>query len=275
MSEQSNAREELEQNVVMLEQILEVMPDDVFTLRTLYETFLKLAQPERALETLDRLGEKSQQLKNEEMVSFVINQYKSVADGSPEIQARITALEGGADGSGPAPVADVPASSGAASLAETDDGDIEAEMSLAWDLFQDEQLTQEEYSSVLRDLTEVSSKNVGVPTTVLHVLNDQHFSRFERLMTHLCQKSHVPIMDLSRFEEKDEILKLLPADFCGQHGALPFGEVGEDLMLAILNPFDRDVVKKAENLLGRTCHPYLVMPSQYDQWLMKAKGVAA
>ena len=40
--------EQLEQVVETLEQILEVMPEDYFTLHTLYETFIKLEQPEQA-----------------------------------------------------------------------------------------------------------------------------------------------------------------------------------------------------------------------------------
>jgi hypothetical protein len=155
-------------------------------------------------------------------------------------------------------------------------GGIEPEMALAWDLFQDEQLSQEEYSSVLHDLTEMSSRDVSVPVTVLHVLQDRNFSRFERLMTHLCLKSGTPIIALGQFEERAELRDVLPLDFISRHGALPFGRVGGDLLLAVLNPLDKELVRHASELAGRRCHPYLVAPHDYDQRLAKiCKGLAS
>ncbi|MBI9021315.1 MAG: hypothetical protein JEZ10_08700 [Verrucomicrobia bacterium] len=267
MSKLIDAREELEQTAAMLEQILEVMPEDLTTLRALYETSLKLELPERALESLTRLDDLARSTQNSEMIDFVLNQYAAIAEDSAEIQGRINRLHEVQNMI--SPVADTRAAAPGAG------GDLEAEMALAWDLFQDDQLVQEEYSTVLHDLTEMSSNKMGVPVTVLHILHDRQFSRFERLMTHLCQKSNVPIIDLSRFEEDEELSRLLPLDFISRHGALPFSEVGGDLLLAVLNPFDLGVIQRAEGLSGRRCHPYLVTPSDYDQRLGKIKAAAA
>ena len=266
MSKSIDAKEELEQTVVMLEQILEVMPDDLTALRALYETVVKLELPEKSFSALTRLDDLARSTQNEATIDFVLRQYASIADDSVEVQGRIARLKEAQDVLTPADVLR-PAKPGSG-------GSLEAEMALAWDLFQDDQLVQEEYSTVLHDLTEMSSNNMGVPVTVLHILHDRQFSRFERLMTHLCQKSNVPIMVLSRFEENDEISKLLPFEFISRQGALPFAEVGGELLLAVLNPFDKDVVKQAEELSGRRCHPYLVTPSEYDQRLGQIKAAA-
>lgn len=267
MSKPKNAGEELEQTVAMLEQILEVMPDDLTALRALYETAVKLELPEKAFESLTRLDELSRSTQNAEMIEFVLNQYASIADDSPAMQGRIDRLKDVQGMITSAAEAFSPATPAAGS-------NLEAEMALAWDLFQDDQLVQEEYSNVLHDLTEMSSNRMGVPVTVLHILHDRQFSRFERLMTHLCQKSDVPIIALSRFEENEEIDRLLPLDFMSRHGALPFAEVGGELLLAVLNPFDKEVVRRAEELSGRRCHPYLVTPGEYDQRLGKIKAAA-
>ena len=146
-------------------------------------------------------------------------------------------------------------------------------MALAWELFQDGQFSQEEYSNVLRDLTEMSSRaEASVPVTVLHILHDRNFSRFERLMTHLCQKSGVPIIPLSQFEEREEFREVLPLDFISRHGALPFAQVGDDLLLAVLNPQDKELIRQAGELSGRHCHAYLVSPQEYDQRLAQIKA---
>lgn len=269
MSEPIGANEELQQTAAMLQQILEVIPDDLFTLRALYETFLKLELPEEAFDCLKRLDDDARALQNAEMMTFVFNQYTSIADEMPEVRKRMERLSelqratGVADG----------ATSAKPSAGRK--SDIESEMALAWDLFQDEQLSQEEYSNVLHDLTEMSASNVSVPVTVLHILQDRNFGRFERLMTHLCQKSGVPIIALSQFDEREELREVLPLDFISRNGALPFAQVGRDLLLAVLNPLDKVLIRRADELSGRRCHAYLVSPQEYDQRLAAIKKALA
>ena len=93
MSKSTDAREELEQTATMLEQILEVMPEDLTTLRALYETSLKLALPEKAFASLTRLDDLARSTQNSDMIDFVLNQYASIAEDSTEIQGRINRLQ--------------------------------------------------------------------------------------------------------------------------------------------------------------------------------------
>ncbi|MCU0856799.1 MAG: hypothetical protein MUC65_00155 [Pontiellaceae bacterium] len=264
MSDPTN-REELQQTAVMLEQILEVMPDDLFTLRALYETNLKLEMPEKALACLTRLDDGARMANNPEILAFVMGQYASIVEDVPEVQKRIDRLK--AFG---AVIDAVPKKKPETSSQERRSS-VDSEMALAWDLFQDEQLSQEEYSGVLHDLTEMSSREMNVPVTVLHILHDRNFSRFERLMTHLCQKSGVPVMALGRFSEREELREALPLDFISHHGALPFAQVGKELLLAVLNPLDKELIRSAETISGRHCYPYLVTPQEYDERLAQIR----
>lgn len=267
MSKSISAREELQQSAAMLEQILEVMPGDFFTLRSLYETLLKLEEPEQALDCLKRLDDGARAEQNPEMIAFVIQQYESIVDAMPELRNRIERLQALQTATDPA--------HGETPLKPSDGraGNVDSEMALAWELFQDGQLSQEEYSNVLRDLTEMSShKETGVPVTVLHVLHDRNFSHFERLMAHLCQKSMVPIAMLSQFDELEDLREVLPLDFISRHGALPFAKVGDELLLAVLNPQDKELVRQAGELARRRCHAYLVSPQEYDQRLNQIKA---
>lgn len=273
MSDAPDTKENLEQTAIMLEQILGVMPEDLFTLRALYETSLKLEQPEKAFSALTKLDDLSRSTQNAEMIDFVLNQYASIAGDSSDVQGRISRLEEMKEMVGLLNTDKVPDArpkqEGAAVAGEG--GRLDAEMALAWALFQDEQLTQEEYSNILHDLTEMSSREMGVPVTVLHILHDRQFSRFERLMTHLCQKYEVPIMTLSQFEDNEEISQQLPFDFTSHNGVIPFAKVGNDLLVGILNPLDKELLQEAETLSGLRCHSYLVTPEEYDQQLGKAK----
>jgi hypothetical protein len=268
MSEPTSPKNELQQTAAMLEQILEVMPDDLFTLRALYETSLKLEQPEKAFECLKRLDDGARTAQNGEIIAFVLNQYASIVEDMPEVQKRIdrlTELQA---------VTDLMSSVAPASPPSIRNG-IESEMALAWDLFQDEQLSQEEYSNVLHDLTEMSSRNMNTPVTVLHILHDRNFSRFDRLMTHLCVKSGVPIIALSQFDEQEDLREILPMDFISHHGALPFARVGGELLLAVLNPLDKELLDRAAETAGCRCHAYLVSPQEYDLRLAQIKKALA
>jgi hypothetical protein len=269
MSKPTNAGAELQQNAALLEQILEVMPDDLFTLRALYETSLKLELPEKAFDCLKRLDDGARAAQNGAMIVFVLNQYASIADELPEARKRMERLQALQLES------DLTDTVLPAKPAAGRKSGIESEMALAWELFQDEQFSQEEYSNVLHDLSEMSSREMSVPVTVLHILHDRNFSRFERLMTHLCQKSGVPIMALSQFDEREELRAALPLDFISRHGALPFARVGGDLLLAVLNPMDKELIRRAEEMAGCRCHAYLVVPQEYDQRLAQIKKALA
>jgi tetratricopeptide (TPR) repeat protein len=265
MSLQSEGREGLRQTVLMLEQILEVMPDDLFTLRALYETYLQLEEPEKAIECLKKLDDAVRAAQNGEIIAFVIQQYESIAEQMPELRKRIERLHE------LQMVTDLMEADEPVKPPSGNAAGIESEMALAWDLFQDEFFTQEEYSNVLHDLTEISSRTVTVPVTVLHILHDRNFSRFDKLMTHLCQKYRIPVLALSQFDEREDLREVLSLDFITRHAALPFGKVGGELLLAVLNPMDRALLLQAEQLSGSRCHPCLVTPQEYDLRLTQIK----
>lgn len=262
------SQQELEQTAAALEQILEVMPDDPFTMRALYETSLKLEQPDRAFQWLTRLDDFARAAQDSEQIDFVLEQYASVVDDMPDVRKRMDRLEE------LKLVAGLTQESGESVSSASVAGqkpDVEPELALAWELFQDEQLSQEEYSGVLHDLTEMSSHELSVPLSVLHVLHDQNFSRFERLMSHLSQQSGVPIISLSLFDEREELRTVLPFEWISRRGALPFGFVGGDLMVAVLNPRNRILLDEVSAYTGQTCHAYLVSPQEYDQRLAAIK----
>lgn len=249
----------MEQTVAAIEQILDVMPDDLLTLRTLFETLIQLERPEDALECLGRLDEACRTAQDASMMEYVCEQYASVADAMPDAKKRMERLQELLR------AADVITQQSA--LASEDSAGktaLESEMALAWDLLQDELLSEEEYSHVLQDLTEMSGQKVDVPVTVLHVLHDRNFSRFERLMAHMSLKSGVPIVPLERFDEVEGLREVLPLEFMSRNGALPFGEVAGDLLIAVLNPFDKALLRRTEKMCGRRCHAYLVEPVEYD-----------
>jgi tetratricopeptide (TPR) repeat protein len=260
-------------SISMLEQILEVMPQDVDAIRALYRAYCVSENREQAFEHLTRLVELAQSEGDPELLEFVRNELPHFEDVYPEKTAahlarmRTIAL----------PAQELPAASaaGGEKAGGNAEADISEELALAWRMYEESQLSQEEYSSVLHDLTEVSSKELDVPVSVLHVLNDRGFTQMNRIMNYLSTRSGVPCISLINFELDEEAATLLPVERSIHDGALPFAFMGDDLLVAVLNPFNNALVDKVETDSGRRCHTYLVLPEEYDACLGKLRSLKA
>ncbi len=258
------SREELLNTISMFEQILEVMPGDELALRTLYDAYSKKGDRARAFDLLGQLTDHAARDKEPEAAEFCLLELaKFEGDFKDKVQAatqKLRQLKSSAKEKAPARAEETKALT-----------DISNELSLAWTLFQDEQITQDDYSNVLHDLTEMSSKNVGMPVTVLHVLNDRSYTHFTRIMTYMATHSAVPIVSLSNFDVNEQLGEELPLDFIAHHGAIPFGKIGTELLVGVLNPFDKELLQSATKLCGKPCHPFLVLPTEYDALLARYK----
>jgi hypothetical protein len=253
------SHEDQQDTIAMFEQILEVMPSDQLALRTLYKSFLQLNDREKAFGYLNRLADVLLVDQDEDDVSYLIEQFELFLDFDQAVaSARLEALRLLGPGED--------CSSAVLSVlsGKSAERDIDQEMGLAWRLFQEELLTQEEYSNLLTDLTESSARGMGVPVTVLHVLEDRGFKHIARIMHYICEHAGSPFISLSGFELTEEVCSVLPLEFMRRRAAIPFGKMGGELMVGMLNPFNEDLIHDVEVATGRKCHIYLVEPSEYD-----------
>ena len=263
---------DLADSIAMLEQILEVMPQDAMALKALYNAYSQCGHRDRAFEYLGLLADVAYAKNEAETLGFVAMHMKEFEEEYPSEAAahlaRLRTLASSATEASEAPQT-------AASSSAATDADISEELALAWRLYEENQLSQEEYSSILNDLTEVSSKELDVPISVLHVLGDRGFSQMNRIMNYLSSRSGIPCISLSNFELPEQVGSVLPLDVAAHGGALPFGFFGNDLLVAVLNPFNSVLMDKVETSSGHRCHAYLVSPADYDAALDKLRGMDA
>lgn len=252
---------ELEHTIQTLQQILEVMPDNTDTLRTLYGAFIQIGELEKALETLARLESAAHSVGDQDALNFVLEQYASIEDEAPELKKHADTLRTMNQG---APSQSSSNTIPHESPPSTPTDSVEQEMALAWELLQDEQLSQEEYAGAISDLTEISSSKGGAPITLLNALFDRNFSRMERLLVHLSTKTGVPIIDMSRFEADEELNTLFTPEFCINHAIVPFGKIGNEILIGVLNPVDPSPRTAAAAECGRPVHPCLVGVQDFD-----------
>jgi hypothetical protein len=269
--ENRNMDGELADSIAMLEQILEVMPQDLTTLKALYNAYCRCGRREEAFKYLGMLVEITCSSGDSETAEFIFEQLTGFETDFPaEAAAWLERIQD---------VAGLSKSPGAAVSGPPAEAAVEAEigeeLALAWKLYEENQLTQEEYSSVLHDLTEVSSKELDVPISVLHVLNDRGFNQVNRIMNYMSSRSGVPCISLLNFELNEQMAEVLPPEIPSREGALPFGFFGDDLLVAVLNPFNNLLVDKVEKRGGHRCHTYLVSAEEYDIALGKLRALAA
>lgn len=255
---------DLQDSIMMLEQILEVMPDDMMTLKALYNVYHQGGDRVRAFDYLSRLANAVIRNSDAETAEYALGQFSKFEMDYPEESissaSRLRALV--------SPVVSDVESVDVRSV----ELDIGEELSLAWRLYEEERLSQEEYSSVLHDLTEMSSKDVDVPVSVLHVLNDRGFVHMNRIMNYMSDTSGAPCLSLSGFDVSEDVVSMLPRSMVCNEGAIPFAVMGESLMVGVLNPFNTQLVERAESVSGRSCYTYLVAPDDYDQVLERVRA---
>jgi len=260
------------ESITMFEQILEVMPDDEMALRALYDAYCHLGEREKAFEMLNRLAEMALDVEEYHLGEFLIDQYLLYEDLANDrsfgLSERLSMrlLDLGKEG-----VSDKIADAAPEPLVVGPEDRKDAALALAWDLFQDAVLLQDDYSMVVQDINEMSSKSTEVPVTVLHVLSDRRYSHFSAVVSTMAKKSGSPFISLSRFDVSDDLLATLPLAFVQTNAAICFKNIGHETLVAVLNPFDDKLKLTVESMLGRKVHLYLISPEEYDEFLIKIR----
>ncbi|MDF7809114.1 hypothetical protein P4E94_16835 [Pontiellaceae bacterium B12219] len=266
----------LADSIAMLEQILEVMPQDADALKALYTAHLKNQNIDRSFEYLGRMLNVAASNGDASLFEYIQNElpkFKSThADEVTAQLSRIRTLFGvHRINQGISRASSKAAHEAVDNL--QDSADIAEELAFAWKLYEENQLSQDEYSSVLHDLTEVSSQELDVPISVMHVLNDRGFSNATRILHHVSLRSGVPYIAIGNFEISEQAAHALPLSYPKHDGVLPFGFVGNDLLVAVLNPFNHELIDSAEKESGHRCHTFLVDSADYDEALNRLRKV--
>lgn len=263
--------------ILACEQILEAMPTDRRSLSTLTYAYERIGDQVRAKEYMLRLADSVIEDADTKMALELLPKMRSITPDE-EVKDRLVKLsalspEDGdevfevmddtldADKSAPKnPAAPTPEASAARVVVN-----LTGELAFAWKLQEAEELTKDEYSSVVQDLTDLSSGgDAAVTISVLHVLNDRGFKNLERILTTAARDSGMANIVLTSFQLVHEAAELLSREFMVRRGAIPYDFLGDHVLVGILNPYDADLQRDVESQLGRSCHFYLVSPADFD-----------
>jgi hypothetical protein len=267
-------REDLESQVwnaiAAFEQIVETIPDDRVSLEALSHAYEQVGDLTRAREYLTRLATviiEEQDREAAELVRERLVRFAETDGVARETLARVEAFI--AAGRPAVPVHEIveePAgdAAGGGGEAEQRSVHVAAELSMAWTLFQAGELSQEDYAAVAQDISEISTKPALVTVSVLHVLHDRGHRSLERIAAHVARETSTPLIPLSLFDVSPDTAALLPRDVSVRFGVMVFAQMGKDVLVALLNPYNKTLRARVETVVGRPCHFYLTLPAEFD-----------
>ncbi len=271
MPEPSESRKEMRAAIEAFEQILEVMPRDRGALEAILLAVQEDGDAGKTMEYRMRLVEVLLEEQDEAAARQHIDLLRS-ADNEraralvAQFEQRHPATPAGSTGTSairaPTPrKTPLGRTSSSFNMAE--------ELGVAWKLLEAGELSQEEYASLARDLTEMSSTDVVGTISTLHALESGNFKQFERMLAVIARESRAPFITLSCFAMRAELAPLLPWDFMLHRGALVFEQLGKEHLVAVLNPFSQSLREDLQTLLKSPCHLFLARPSEFDAALAR------
>ncbi len=270
----SDLEEEVWNAIAAFEQILEAMPNDRSSLEALCHAYTQIGDHTRAKDYLIRLSQVLIDEGDKDSCKRLREQLRPYADDDERAQEalqRLSALldeEAAAlsDDMASAQADAVPGAMGgsAAESAEDQVFSLAEELSFAWSLLEADQLSQEDYGSLVQDLTDMSSGDTNDTISVLHALEMRGSKNLDRIMAHTSKACGAPIVALSSFEIPKAAHTLLTLKFMVRRGALVFEFAGNNLLVVIMNPFDKGLRKAVSSATGQRCHFYMTLPSEFD-----------
>lgn len=280
-TEEKEQREDLENQVwsaiSAFEQIVEMMPNDRVSLDALSHAYEQVGDLSRSRDYLGRLvnvviAEKDRAAAG--VLQERVVQFAAVDPIARDLQVKLDAFLEGSGGA--VKQFDLVSESREEALkaddAEQRSAHAAAELAFAWTLFQAGELNQDEYAVVAQDLGTLSGKSGLESVSVLHVLHGRKSRALDRILAFAARDSAVPVIPLSLFEVQDSAFQMIPRDVMIRFGVIAFEVMGQDLLVALLNPYNKALKEKIEKFTGRRCHFFIAPPADFDATLEKHAG---
>ncbi|MDD4870553.1 MAG: hypothetical protein PHR77_08330 [Kiritimatiellae bacterium] len=269
----SELEEKVWSAISAFEQILEAMPNDHASLDALANAYEQVGDHTRAKDFLIRLGNviiEENDLKGGQEILPKIKQYAEKDEKADQLLGRMEEFLSARKAAVSAPKAE-----SSAKLAKAGSSDIRMsfnmadELSFAWSLLEAGELTQEEYASIVQDLTEMSAGDSNATISVLHVLEARAFKNLEKIMGFISRECSSPIISISSFELQPSVVTMLPMEFMVHRGALVFELLGNNALVVVMNPYSKQLRQDAEAATEKKCHFFITLSSEFDQAIAK------
>ncbi len=135
-----------------------------------------------------------------------------------------------------------------------------AEMDLVWFWLDNDYLPKELCMDIMTALTERPSTETPLLISALAILDTHHPEYTDSVMEKMQRISNMPVIPAHLFEPTPAALKALSQLFCYVKGVRPFALMGNELLVALLNPLNKELQQEIQDRSGRVCHFFLAPP---------------
>lgn len=271
--------QDLREAIAFFEQMLQTMPEDRVSLEVLAQAYEQAGEPERVRELLLRLASvvvreqdreaaeplraRLQPLLDEPGVGQAVKRLENLLAAGPKATPQA--------GTAPGPEATAADALRLVTAPAERRAVMTQELDFAWLLHEQQQLTEDQYASVVADLTDLSTNAKPTTLSVLHLFHSRQFPHLDRLLAFTAERSGRPLLPIESFYPQSSAYGLLPIEYMLVKGVIPFETMGNDLLVAVLNPLSERLLKELETLTGQRCHFFLMQPAGFDLVLEKIR----
>ncbi len=283
-----NPDPKLNEAIEFFERMLQTMPGDRTSLEFLSVAYEQTGQEEKRLDCLIQLVDtllREQDYDNAQSIAERLTVFKDVpaARAAVErvaelVQGQIleTAFKREVQGLGSSRVEAFPEGVSAPVFQDTSvevhavsRSASSAEMDLVWLWKENDYLPKEICMDVLHVLTERPVTDTPMLISALALLDEQHPELTERVMEAMQRVSEVPPIPLELFDVQPAAAGLLPWAFIQIKGVLPFALLGDEVLVALLNPLNSDLKNEVSARIGKPCHFFMVHPRVWQRTVEK------
>jgi len=265
----------LTEAIAFFEEMLQSMPKDRTALEFLVIAYEQTNQGDKRRDILVRLVDVLLMENNYKHAKAIAEHLKAFPDYMPamlaiERVAALSELDTGPDTSSEEPIiSQGSAFSPAKSKTEwpTDVHSIShaaasAEMDLVWYWHDHDYIPKELCMDIMTALTERPTSDTPLLISALAILDEHHPEYTDAVMEKMQCVNNIPVIPVHLFEPTPAALKALPHLFCYVKGVMPFALMGNELLVAILNPMNKELQQEIQDRSGRVCHFFLASPQQ-------------
>jgi hypothetical protein len=245
------------------EKILEAIPNDRTALDALCRSYACIGDHTRAMDYLIHLSGVMLDQADYDAVTGLIASIRPYVATDPRAGELIERIESQTKNAKPSGGTD-PAAASVPRALSTSFG-MADELTMAWTLLEAKELSQEEYAAVVQDLTEMSTSDRITTVSVLHALEFKGAKSLDRILGFIARDCESPIIALNGFNFPVEAASALPQEFMIRRGVVVFDFLSRDALVAVMNPYDKQLRADVAQHLGRACHFFLSRASEFDQ----------
>ena len=140
---------------------------------------------------------------------------------------------------------------------------IKSELELLQELQSNGIVSEETARIVEQSLYGTLSSEGDVLISALVFIKNENPAECEQALVHLVNACQMPIVPIKSFEVKQSLLQKFPGTVLGR-GVFPMAELGDTLLVALLNPMDEQLRRQITDLAGKPCQFFLALPEEME-----------